>query len=149
MRLRCPSCGRSPLFVPLVQVRSLRDWFTPLDGCPRCGYPYEREMGYYLMAVWAVNYGAGALLGLGLYAVLELAADLSLGTLLCAVLTPAALFNIVFARHAKALFLAVDLFFDPHEREGDGGIGCTPCPSTPPASGPSAPEPCPREPALR
>ena len=38
LRLRCPECGVSPLFVPLRRVRSLDDWFRPLDGCPRCGY---------------------------------------------------------------------------------------------------------------
>jgi hypothetical protein len=27
----------------------------------RGGYPYEREPGYYLMSIWAINYGAGSL----------------------------------------------------------------------------------------
>ena len=36
LRLRCPECGVSPVFVPWYRTRSLRDWFTPLDGCPRC-----------------------------------------------------------------------------------------------------------------
>ena len=31
--LRCPECGRSPVFVPLRRTRSWRDWATPLDGC--------------------------------------------------------------------------------------------------------------------
>src|SRR4030095_3491055 len=52
LRLRCPECGISPVFVPLSRVRSLDDWFRPLDGCPRCGYAYEREQGYWLIAIW-------------------------------------------------------------------------------------------------
>lgn len=62
MMLRCPTCGEKPIFPPARKVRSLGDWFTPLDGCPQCGYPYEREAGYFLMAIWGVNYG---LIGLG------------------------------------------------------------------------------------
>ena len=35
LRLRCPECGVSPVFVPARKTRSVRDWVTPLDGCPR------------------------------------------------------------------------------------------------------------------
>jgi hypothetical protein len=45
-RLKCPPCGERPLFVPWHQVRSLQDWLMPLDGCPRCGYAFEREPGF-------------------------------------------------------------------------------------------------------
>jgi uncharacterized protein (DUF983 family) len=104
-------------------VRKLRDWFTPLDGCPRCGYPYEREPGYYLIPIWAINYGVGSVFGLLIYVLLEWKLDLPIWQLLAAVLVPVFLFSLLFARHSKALFLALDLFFDPHEREGgsDGG----------------------------
>jgi uncharacterized protein (DUF983 family) len=121
-RLRCPACGVSPIFVPSKRVRSLRDWFTQLDGCPRCGYPYEREPGYYLIPIWAINYGVGSIVGLAIYGVLEWKFDLSVWQLLAGVLVPVFLFSLLFARHSKALFLAVDLFFDPHER-GDGNDG--------------------------
>mgnify|MGYP005844775317 CR=1 FL=1 len=139
LRLRCPCCGKKPLFEPVLKVRTLRDWFAPLDGCPFCGYPYEREAGYYLMAIWAVNYGCGSVLGIILYLGLEWQYDLPIKTLLAAVLIPICVFNILFARHAKALFLAVDLFFDPHERGDDGGRGNVPAPRPPVA--PPAPAP--------
>src|SRR5207249_7498822 len=71
LRLRCPACGETPLFIPWFQVRTLRDWFMPLDGCPRCGYPFEREPGYFLLSIFAINYGVGALLGLLIYLVLD------------------------------------------------------------------------------
>src|ERR1700719_1593615 len=61
-RLKCPTCGRRPIFIPWHQVRGLRDWFMPLDGCPDCGYPFEREPGYFLLSIFAINYGAGALM---------------------------------------------------------------------------------------
>ena len=50
-------CGRRPIFLPVRRVRGFNDWFTPLDGCPRCGYPYEREPGYFLLAVFGLNPG--------------------------------------------------------------------------------------------
>ena len=59
---RCPTCGDKPIFAPVKETRSLQDWFTPLDGCPKCGYAYEREPGYFLLAIWGVNYGV---IGLG------------------------------------------------------------------------------------
>ena len=71
LNLKCPTCGDRPLFIPWSQVRSLRDWFMPLDGCPRCGYPFEREPGYFLLAIFAINYGVGALIGLAIYLVLD------------------------------------------------------------------------------
>lgn len=111
------------MFIPWHMVRKLRDWFTPLDGCPRCGYPYDREPGYFLMSIWALNYGAGSVVGLILYAALEWFFDLPVWTLIATVLSPTLIFSVFFARHSKSLFLAADLFFDPHEKEGgdDGG----------------------------
>jgi len=135
LRLRCPECGRSPIFVPLRHLRRLRDWFTPLDGCPRCGYAYERETGYFLLSIWAINYGVGSLLGLAIYVILESFFTLPLPELLFWVIAPVVLFNLFFARHAKALFLALDHFFDPHRKGGDGDGGS----KTQPAVGPKTP----------
>jgi uncharacterized protein (DUF983 family) len=152
MRLRCPACGVSPIFIPWRKMRWLRDWFAPLDGCPRCGYPYEREPGYYLMSIWAINYGVGSIVGLALYGFFEWKLDLSVWQLLTAVLVPVFLFSLLFARHSKALFLALDLFFDPHEKEdGDDG-GNVPVRPRPP-SGSGAPQkpagPCDRAKVVR
>ncbi|MDH4470554.1 MAG: DUF983 domain-containing protein [Verrucomicrobiae bacterium] len=122
LRLRCPLCGISPIFIPLLNTRSLRDWFTPLDGCTRCGYPYEREPGYFLMSIWAINYGLGSLFGIIIYLILESLYDLPIWYLIGLVVVPIILFNFFFARHAKSLFLAIDLFCDPHiKEEGDHG----------------------------
>jgi uncharacterized protein (DUF983 family) len=119
-------------------VRSLRDWFTPLDGCPRCGYPYEREPGYYLMSIWAINYAVSSMLGLAIYGLLEWKLNLPVWQLLAAVLVPVFLFSLLFARHSKALFLALDLFFDPHEKEDGNDGGNVPARPTPPqGEGPS------------
>lgn len=137
--LRCPLCGISPIFPTLRTTRTLRDWFTPLDGCPRCGYPYDREPGYFLLAIWAVNYGFASLFGLGIYiAILLFAPGISTPRLLIVVLVPVVLFNLFFARHAKALFIAFDHYFDPHTKSGDDDGGSKTPPSDPPLDpGPS------------
>ena len=109
------------MFVPWQQVRSLRDWFMPLDGCPRCGYPFEREPGYYLLSIFAINYGVAAILGLVIYLVLDFWARLPIWAVLTLTIVPIPVFNLWFARHSKALFLAFDLFFDPHYGEDDDG----------------------------
>jgi uncharacterized protein (DUF983 family) len=150
--LRCPVCGISPVFPPLHRVRSLGDWFTPLDGCPRCGYPYEREPGYFLASIWIINYGLGSLLGIFIYVVLEVAVHPPLRTMLAGVLVPVFLFNLLFARHSKTIFIAIDHLYDPHERDpGDDG-GDVPKPESP-RNGPDAPsKPLPKrkpEPVLR
>lgn len=137
LMLRCPECGTRPVFLPLLKIRRLRDYFTPLDGCPRCGYAYERETGYFLLSIWAINYGVGSLLGIAIYCYLEFFHHLPLPQLLAGVITPVVLFNFLFARHSKALFLALDHYFDPHTKDdsgnGGGGSGKPPAPPVPKA----------------
>ncbi len=100
--------------MPLRKTRSLYNWLMPLDGCPRCGYAYERETGYFLLAIWAINYGFGSILGLAIYFFLEWKyPNMDIWNVLALVISPIIFFNIFFARHSKALFLAIDLFFDP------------------------------------
>jgi uncharacterized protein (DUF983 family) len=118
---KCPTCGDRPLFIPWYRVRSLDDWFMPLDGCPKCGYPYEREPGYFLLSIFAINYGVAAVLGLIVYLLLDFWIRLPIGITLLLTIIPIPFFNLWFARHSKALFLAFDLFCDPHHRGGGDG----------------------------
>jgi uncharacterized protein (DUF983 family) len=133
-RWKCPTCGERPLFVPWDKVRSLRDWFMPLDGCPRCGYPYEREPGYFLLSIFAINYGAGALLGLPIYLVLDFWLKFPIWLVLTLTVIPMPIFNFFFARHSKAFFLAFDLFCDPHSGGDDDGDQRSEAPVQPPKS---------------
>jgi uncharacterized protein (DUF983 family) len=113
IRLRCPECGISPLFVPWRRVRSAFDWFQPLDGCPRCGFAYERESGYFLLAIWGVNYGVVAGLSIIIIYGFEIFHPLAVWKYIAFVVAPMPLLSFLFARHAKALFLAMDHYFDP------------------------------------
>ena len=116
LRLKCPVCGRSPLFVPWWRTRSVMDWFTPLDGCPRCGFPIEREPGYFLFSLWVLNFGFVVSVALITYIFLEYYCDVSTPLLLIATGLPAPFVGVLIARHAKALFIALDHFIDPFVR---------------------------------
>jgi uncharacterized protein (DUF983 family) len=120
-RLKCPTCGQTCIFLPWSKVRNIRDWFMPLDGCPRCGYPFDREPGYFLLSIFAINYGIASIIGVAIYLVLDFWVQLPIWLTLILTILPIPFFNIWFARHSKALFIAIDLFVDPHHRDGDDG----------------------------
>ena len=135
--LRCPVCGTRPMFIPLRRTRSLRDWFTPLDGCPRCGYAFDREPGYFLLALWGINYGVSSVVGICIAAwIFVFHADWSYTKTLLVVALPLLPIGFLFVRHAKAYFLAIDHLADPHippapEGGDDNGGGRPPKPVAP------------------
>jgi hypothetical protein len=90
------------------------DWFFPLDGCPECGYAYEREQGYFLLATWVVNYGLVAGGGLAVGLVLQSFTTMSTTAIVLLLAAVMPLASVACARHAKAVFLAIDHYFDPH-----------------------------------
>ncbi|HYG77427.1 MAG TPA: hypothetical protein VEK08_20640 [Planctomycetota bacterium] len=106
LKLRCPECGETPIFAR--EIHSLKDWVCPLEGCPRCGYKYEREPGYFLISTWAINYGVIGALGL---ATVFLINNLTVALAIVLVLLP--ILNFLFIRHSKALYLAMDHYLDP------------------------------------
>ncbi len=93
------------------------DWFTPLDGCPRCGFPYEREPGYFLFSLFVLNFGFVVSVAIASFIVLEYYLHVSTPVLMIGACLPVPFVAILIARHAKAVFIAVDHFFDPFIRE--------------------------------
>jgi uncharacterized protein (DUF983 family) len=114
LRLRCPECGVSPVFTPAGKTRSVRDWVTPLDGCPRCGYAYEREPGYFLIAIWGIHYFTVTGLGLAAGLVIDTLVPMPLWALVVVTAVPTVAFGFFFSRYAKSLYLAIDHYLDPH-----------------------------------
>jgi len=113
VQLRCPECGVTPLFVPVKDIKTLAQWYEPLKGCPKCGYEYERGSGYFLLSIWAINYGVSGVLGVASTFLLDSYFHPPLWELLCLLLL-LPVFSFLFMRHSKSLFLALDHFFDPH-----------------------------------
>jgi len=113
MKLRCPLCGISPLFLPWRRVEDLTDWFDTLDGCPRCNYPYHREPGYFLFALWFINFWIVAIFGV--IEVLALGFVFNLSTPLMIFITLIAMWALgtLSVRHTKSFFLALDHLVHP------------------------------------
>lgn len=112
--LRCPVCGISPVFMSLGQVESISDWFATLPGCPRCDYVYDREPGYFLLALWTINFSLVAVVGIGLLFLLDtLFPGISIAQLIFFTLVPLWILGILSARHTKAFFMALDHWMNP------------------------------------
>ena len=97
LRLRCPRCGRTPLFA---------GWFTMRAACAACGLRYEREQGYFVGAIY-VNYALTAVLGMGGVLVLDELLDLSLAQQLALAVPVMLLAPLLFFRHARSLWLGI------------------------------------------
>ena len=95
------------------------------DKCSNCDYPFQRESGFYLGAIY-FNYGLTALILAISFPILTLSRTLSQNGALFLGLGFAIVFPLLFFRHARSLWLGMDEYIDPYQRQA------TPD-STPPA----------------
>ncbi|MCS6800432.1 MAG: DUF983 domain-containing protein [Chloroflexota bacterium] len=105
--LRCPNCGRAPLF---------RSWFGARDHCTGCGLRFEREEGFHTGGM-ALNLVASELVFVAVLVGLVVATWpnppwdlLRWGALLLMVAFP-----LFFYPFSKAFWLALDLAIRPIE----------------------------------
>ncbi len=98
LRLRCPRCGRTPLF----QGR-----FTMHERCAACGLRYEREQGYFVGAIY-INYALTVAAAAGTVFAIEAVVGLTLAQELTLAVALAALVPLVFFRYARSLWLSLD-----------------------------------------
>jgi uncharacterized protein (DUF983 family) len=101
--LRCPRCGRAPLFT---------GFFRMAGRCPACGLFFERETGYFVGAMY-INYGLTVGLALVGYFLLDAWLAPSAGWQATVWGTFAALFPLWSFRYSKAFWLALDHLVDP------------------------------------
>ena len=108
LRLRCPICGKGELF---------QGYFDNPGKCPRCGYFFMRESGYFLPHV-AIGYGGTVLVALGSWPVLRYVFGITNAAItLGAMIAIALIFGIWFVRYSKAIWLAIDLTLHPPASE--------------------------------
>lgn len=105
------------MFLPISKVRNLGGYFQPFDGCPQCGYAFEREPGYFLLATWAINYVVACAIGLLAFSVVSRWPGLSLALTFVLTLLPTLVAALLTIRHSKAIFLAMDLSWDPPDQK--------------------------------
>jgi uncharacterized protein (DUF983 family) len=105
-RLRCPRCGEGRLYASYTRMN---------PQCGRCGFPFRREDGFYLGAIY-FNYGLTALILTVAYPLLVLSGALTPGLALAAGMLFAIAFPLLFFRYARSLWLGFDEFVDPRPR---------------------------------
>jgi uncharacterized protein (DUF983 family) len=103
LRLRCPLCGQGKLFCGLTQMHV---------ECSHCKLRYERGPGYYLGSAY-INYGVTAVAVTIAYLALHLGWGFSNRSLAAPLAGFVVIFPLYFFRYARALWLALDAFFDP------------------------------------
>jgi uncharacterized protein (DUF983 family) len=103
LRLRCPACGRAPLF---------RGQFSMNETCAACGRRFNRGPGYLLGSIY-FNYGVTASLVLGLYFAMFFGNVLDDVARLLLLSVFAGVFATWFFRYARALWIAFDERWDP------------------------------------
>lgn len=73
------------------------------------------------MSIWAVGYSFAVVVGSAIYLILEYGYHTPFSEI-CWIVIPVVFFvNLLFVRHSKAIWLAIDHYFDPFHPEQDGG----------------------------
>lgn len=103
VRLRCPRCGRAPLF---------RRWFVMNSVCAVCDLRFERAQGYWVGAIY-VNYAVTTVIAIVGYLVLWRFADLSTAWQLGVWLPFVVAFPLWFFPYSRSLWLAVEYAINP------------------------------------
>jgi uncharacterized protein (DUF983 family) len=106
--LRCPVCGTGKIF---------RNFINMAPACTVCGYIYEREQGYFIGAMY-INYGVTVLAIMAGWVILELVVKVSWDMMLWLLAIIAIGIPIGFYPYSKALWMALDLSFDPPKTGG-------------------------------
>jgi len=100
--LRCPRCGHGKLF---------RHGFTMYDRCSYCSWEYEREEGYWTGAI-AINLVVTELL-IAIVFVPLAALQFPMIPLILAGVPLAVGMPVLFYRHSKAFWMAIELVLNP------------------------------------
>lgn len=79
--------------------------------CPGCRLSFDREPGFYLGSIY-VNYGLTCLVILVAYFVLTLVYRAPHGTKLAICVSIAVILPVLLFRHARSLWLGMDVFID-------------------------------------
>ncbi|HEY2301497.1 MAG TPA: DUF983 domain-containing protein [Acidimicrobiales bacterium] len=99
---RCARCGSGHLF---------HAWFTMVVRCPRCGYLFDREEGFFLGA-YLINFIATeGLLGVVLIVLIALEASggANIGAIIAAAVAETVLVPLVFYPFSKTVWTAIDM----------------------------------------
>lgn len=103
LRLRCPRCGRAPLF---------RGWFTMNTVCAVCDLRFERAQGYWVGAIY-VNYGVTVGIAVAGFFTLRVLAGWDAVPQLVLWVPFVTLFPLWFFRYSRSLWLGLEYALNP------------------------------------
>jgi uncharacterized protein (DUF983 family) len=110
IRLRCPRCMSGPIFLGPFRMK---------PKCPGCDLVFEREPGYWIGSIY-LNYGLTVVLMVSCYFTLETYAGLGPAWRLVICGAIGVVVPLLFFRHARVLWMAIDRFFDPSDGDQPG-----------------------------
>jgi uncharacterized protein (DUF983 family) len=103
LALRCPRCGRAPLF---------RGWFTMNALCAVCDLRFERAPGYWIGAIY-VNYGVTVTIAVAGFFLLRSLAGWETARQLALWVPFVVLFPLWFFRYSRSLWLGLEYALNP------------------------------------
>jgi len=103
IKRRCPECGATGIF---------KSWFTLRSNCPRCGYEFARETGYFLGS-YPLNLIAAEIVPVGLMIALLIWTDLSWIWLEVLLIPVAVALPFLLFPYAQMIWMAIDLYITP------------------------------------
>src|SRR5688572_7162380 len=101
--LRCPRCGRAPLF---------RGWFAMNVVCAVCDLKFERAQGYWVGAIY-VNYTVTTLIAVGGFFALRATIDPGTAWQLALWMPFVTVFPLWFFRYSRSLWLGLEYGINP------------------------------------
>ena len=104
LRLRCPDCGETPLYGSFFKMK---------HHCSRCGLIFEREQGYFIGALY-INVIVTESLLLFLFILYYTIRPVSEDALYVVLFSLALILPLIFFRHSRSLWLAVDHIIEPN-----------------------------------
>jgi uncharacterized protein (DUF983 family) len=105
LRRRCPRCGERSIW---------KSWFNTKDRCPRCAHVFEREEGYWVMAVVVNTALVEVIFGIFFVgAVVASWPEIDWSRLLIVALVTNGILPFLFFPFSKTLWIALDLRTHP------------------------------------
>jgi uncharacterized protein (DUF983 family) len=105
LRLRCPRCGRAPLF---------RSWFAMNTVCAVCDLKFERAQGYWVGAIY-INYAVTTVIAVTGYFAAWHWLNAPLAWQLAGWGAFTVLFPLWFFRYSRSVWLAVEYGLNPEQ----------------------------------
>ena len=116
LRLKCPRCGQGEMFSGMFKMCS---------ECDNCHFRFEREMGYFVGAMY-INYGATIVVAFAGFFALDHLTPISFLPNFILWIAFCVLFPIIFFRHSRSLWLRFDYFVNPSDPPNPRPKGVSP-----------------------